>query len=90
MNDITRYWIEKFNLDDITEIDNIDKSNLENLKNFKPIDFKEQIGLHRDGYDADKLENIDIILGGTIQSGGSIRIIQNTRLVVKISEYQLF
>ena len=91
MNDITRYWIEKFNLDDISEIDNIDKLNLENLKNFKPIDFKKQIGLHRDGHDADKLENIDIISGGSVQqSGGSIKIIQNTRLVVKISEYQLF
>ena len=29
-------------------------------------------------------------MGGSIQSGGSIKIIQNTRLVVKISEYQLF
>ena len=29
-------------------------------------------------------------MGGSIQSGGSIKIIQNTRLVVKISECQLF
>ena len=29
-------------------------------------------------------------MGGNIQSGGSIKIIQNTRLVVKISECQLF
>ena len=35
------------------------------------------------------LENIDI-LGGSIQSGGSIKIIQNTRFVVKISECLLF
>ena len=32
MNDITRYWIEKFNLDNISEIDNIDKINLKNFK----------------------------------------------------------
>ena len=29
-------------------------------------------------------------MGGSIQSGGSIKIIQNIRLVVKISECQLF
>ena len=76
--DITNYWIEKFNIDNISEIDDIDKLNLKNLKNFKPIDFKEQIGFHRDGYDGtNDLENIDI-LGGSIQSGGSIKIIQNT------------
>ena len=89
--DITNYWIEKFNIDNISEIDDIDKLNLKNLKNFKPVDFKEQIGLHRDGYDADNLENIDIISGGSVQqSGGSIKIIQNTRLVVKLSECELF
>ena len=36
------------------------------------------------------MENINIISEGTIQSGGSIKIIQNTRFVVKISECQLF
>ena len=33
MNDITRYWIEKFKVDNISEIDNIDKLNLKNFKN---------------------------------------------------------
>ena len=83
--DITNYWIEKFNIDNISEIDDIDKLNLKNLKNLKPIDFEEQIGFHRNGYEADDPENIDI-LGGSIQSGGSIKIIQNTRLVVKLSD----
>ena len=32
MNDITRYWKERFNLDNVSEIDNIDKLNLKNLK----------------------------------------------------------
>ena len=87
--DLTNYWIEKFNIDNISEIDDIDKLNLKNLKNFKPVDFKEQIGFDKNCYDVDNLENIDI-LGGSIQSGGSIKIIQNTRLVVKLSECSLF
>ena len=89
IGDLTNYWIEKFNIDNISEIDDIDKLNLKNLKNFKPVDFKEQIGFDRDCYDVDNLENIDI-LGGSVQSGGSFKIIQNTRLVVKLSECELF
>ena len=89
IRDLTNYWIKKFNIDNISEIDDIDKLNLKNLKNFKPIDFKEQIGFDRDCYDVDNLENIDI-LGGSVQSGGSFKIIQNTRLVVKLSECELF
>ena len=88
IGDLTNYCIEKFNIDNISEIDEIDKLNLENFKNLKPVDFKEQIGFDRNTYD-NNLENIDI-LGGSIQSGGSIKIIQNTRFVVKISECQLF
>ena len=87
--DLTNYWIELFNIDNISEIDDIDKLN---FKNLKPINFEEQIGFNRNGYDGtNDLENIDIISGGSVQqSGGSIKIIQNTRLVVKISECQLF
>ena len=78
MNDITRYWIEKFNLENISETDNIDKLDLKNLLNLKEVSFHEQLGSRRDiGYEADDPENIDIS-GGSIQSGGSIRIIQNT------------
>ena len=92
--DLTNYWIEKFNIDNISEIDDIDdidKLILKNFKNLKPIDFKdkEQIGFDRNTYDCDNLEHIDI-QGSIQQSGGSIKIIQNTRLVVKISECQLF
>ena len=89
MGDITNYWIEKFNIDNISEIDDIDdidKLNLKNFLNLKPIDFDDQIGFCREGYDGtNDLENIDI-LGGSLQSGGSITIIHNTRLAVKISE----
>ena len=90
MNDITRYWIERFNLENISEIDNIEKLNLKNLRNLKPIAFKTQVGIHRDGYQSNDLENNDIIAGGSVQSGGSLKIIQNTRLIVKISECKLF
>ena len=76
MNDRTRYWIEKFNLDNVSEINNIDKLN---LKNLKETSFYDELGSRRDiGYEADDPENIDIL-------GGSIKIIQNTRFVVKIS-----
>ena len=89
--DLTNYWIERFNADNISEIDNIDKLNLKNFKNLKPIDFEHQIGFDREGYDAIDLENINIISEGDIEyDASSIKIIQNTRLVVKMSEVQLF
>ena len=72
--------MEKFNIDNISEIDDIDDLNMKNLKNLKPIDFEDQIGFDRDCYDVDNLENINI-LGGNIQSRGSIKVIQNTRFV---------
>ena len=37
--DLTNFWIEKFNIDNLSEIDNIDKLNLKNLKNLKCFDF---------------------------------------------------
>ena len=56
---LTNYWIEKFNKDNISEIDDIDKLN---LKNLKPIDFKEQIGFDRNTYDGtNDLEYINIL-----------------------------
>ena len=89
--DLINYWIEKFNIDNISEIDDIDKLNLKNLKNLKPIDFEDQIGFDREGYDgANDLENINIISEKFIKYEEAIKIIQNTRLVVRISECQLF
>ena len=88
--DLTNYWIEKFNIDNISEIDNIDKLNFKNFKDLKPINFKEQIGFDRNTYDGtNDLENINI-LGGSIQYEKFIKIIQNTRFVVKIYECVLF
>ena len=90
--DLTNYWIEKFNTDNISEIDNIDNLNLKNFKSLKPINFENQIGFDRNIYEGDNdLENINIISEGTIEyDDGSIKIIQNTRLVLKISECRLF
>ena len=88
--DITNYWIEKFNIDNIFEIENIDKLNSKNFKNLKPIYFEDQIGFDRNIYDADDLENINIISEEFIKYEEPIKIIQNTRLVVKHSECQLF
>ena len=90
--DLTNYWIERFNIDNISEIDNIDKLNLKNFKNLKPIDFEDQIGFDRQGFDGTTdLENITIISEGDIEyDSSSMKIIQNTRLVVKMSEVQLF
>ena len=91
MNDITRYWIEKINVDNIAEIDNVGKLNLKYLKNLKEVSFGKELGSKRDiGYDGtNDSENIDI-LGESIQSGGSIKIMLNARFVVKISECLLF
>ena len=77
--DITNYWIEKFNIDNIFEIENIDKSNSKNFKNLKPIDFEDQIGFDRNTYDADDLENINIISEEFIKYEEPIKIIQNRR-----------
>ena len=64
--------------------------NFKNFKNLKPVDFTEQRGFERETFDGtDDLVNINI-LGGSIQYAGSIKVIQKTRFVVKISECQLF
>ena len=58
--DLTNYWIEKFNIDNISEIDDIDKLNLKSFKNLKPINFEHQIGFDKNTYDGtNDLENID-------------------------------
>ena len=62
---------------------------MKNFKNLKPIDFTDQIGFERDTFDGNNIENIDI-QSSIKQSGSSIKILQNTRFVVKISECQLF
>ena len=89
--DLTNYWIEKFNIDHVNEIDNIDKLKLKNFKNLKQTDFNDIIGFDREGYDGDDPENVNIMSKGDIDYDVSqVRIIQNTRLVIKLSECQSF
>ena len=90
-DDLTNYWIEKFNLDNIHEIDDIEKLNFKNYQDLKVVDFeKPPIGLGEIFEDDNNLENLTIISEGQIEyDDGSIKIIQNTRLVVKISECNL-
>ena len=93
--DLCNFWIEKFNIDNMSEIDNIDKMNLKDFKHLKCFDFD---GAYLDTrpqelYDGtvDDLENINIISEDNIEYDASqMKIIQNTRLLIKMSECNLF
>ena len=64
---------------------------MKNFKNLKTTDFDDTIGFDREGYDGVDPENINIMSTGDIDYDVSqVRIIQNTRLVIKLSECQLF
>ena len=79
----------------MSEIDNIDKLNLKNFKYLKCFDFD---GDYLDArpqelYDGtvDDLENINIISEDNIEYDASeMKIIQNTRLLIKMSQFQIF
>ena len=76
------------------EIDNIEKLNLKNFKNLKVFDFDDLYGRDQDVFDGtpiNDLENINIISEGDIEYDVSqMKIIQNTRLLIKLSECNLF
>ena len=84
--------IEKFDIDDLSEIDNIDKLNLKNLKNLKCFNFDDLYGRNQGVYDGTvDLENINIISEGDIEYDASqMKIIQNTRLLIKMLECVIF
>ena len=65
---------------------------MKNLKNLKCFNFDDMWGFDREGYDGSvDLENINIISEGDIEYDASqMKIIQNTRLLIKMSECQLF
>ena len=93
--DLTNFWIEKFNINNMSEIDNIDKLNLKNFKHLKCFDFDGDYldtRLQELYYGTiDDLENINIISEDNIDYDASqMKIIQNTRLLIKLSECQLF
>ena len=86
---MTNFWIEKFNIGNLSEIDNIDKLNLKNLKSF---DFDGLFGQTQQVFDGTvDLENINIISEGDIEYDiTQMKIIQNTRLLIKMSECDIF
>ena len=88
-DDLTNFWIEKFNIDNMNEIDNIDKLNLKNFKHLKSFDFDNLYGRDRDVFDGTPIdqEQINLISEGDIEYETSqMKIIQNTRLLIKMSE----
>ena len=90
--DLTNFWIEKINIDNLSEIDNIDKLNFKNFKNLKCFHFDDLFGQNQQVYDGTvDLENINIISEGDIEYDASqMKIIQNIRLLIKMSECQIF
>ena len=76
------------------EIDTIDKLNLKNFKNLKCFDFDSNnlYGRPVELYDGTiDLENVNIISEGDIEYDASqMKIIQNTRLLIKMSECDIF
>ncbi len=92
-DDLTNFWIEKFNINNMSEIDNIDKLNLKNFKHLKSFDFDDLYGRDRDVFDGTPIdqEQINIISEGDIEYDASqMKIIQNTRLLIKMSECNIF
>ena len=92
-DDLTNFWIEKFNIGNMNEIDNIDKLNFKNFKNLKCFDFDNLYGRDRDVFDGTPIdqEQINIISEGDIEYDASeMKTIQNTRLLIKLSECNIF
>ena len=78
----------------MNEIDNIDKLNSKNFKNLKCFDFDDDnlYGRAQELFDGTvDPENINIISEGDIEYDASqMKIIQNTRLLIKMSECDIF
>ena len=77
----------------MNEIDNTDKLNLKDFKNLKCFDFDHLYGRDRDVFDGTPTdqEQINIISEDNIEYDASqMKIIQNTRLLIKMSECNIF
>ena len=86
-NDI-KYWVEKYILQNINDIDNIDKLKIKNNRN--DLDLINIGNSEIPNYDAENnLEELNIL---TMREDydSSIMTIQNSRLIVKISECDIF
>ena len=81
------FWIEKYDIDNINDIDNIENLYTANFNDLKSININKQkvptFGGNND------LENVNL-LSSQQGSGNSFKIIQNTRCIFKISEINLF
>ena len=87
--DLTNFWIEKFNIDNMNEINNIDKLNSKNFKHLKCFDFDGDYLDCREQelYDGtvNDLENINIISEDNIEYDASqMRIIQNIYKIIRM------
>ena len=83
-----KYWVEKYILQNINDIDNIDKLELENNRN--DLDLINIQNSEIANYNAeDNLEELNILLIHE-DYDSSIMTIQNSRLIVKISECDIF
>ena len=86
-NDI-KYWVEKYILQNINDIDNIDKLKIKNNRN--DLDLINIGNSEIPNHNAeDNLEELNI-LSMHEDYDSSIMIIQNSRLIVKISECDIF
>ena len=86
-NDI-KYWVEKYILQNISDIDNIDKLKLRNNRN--DLDLINIGNSEIPNYNAeDNLEELNI-LSMHEDYDSSIMTIQNSRLIVEISECDIF
>ena len=61
-DDLTSFWVEKFNIDNMNEIDNIEKLNLKNFKNLKVFEFDNLYGMERNVFDGTSIDQEQINL----------------------------
>ena len=92
-NDAIRYWIEKYNINNINEIDNIENLVLKRkIKDLKPLNTRQEIGYDIISYQgiANGLENINFLADDNSYDKSIATNIQNTKFIVKISKCSLF
>ena len=83
-----KYWIEKYILQNISDIDNIEKLKIQNNRNDLDLINVEESEISNCNAE-DNLEELNI-LSMCEDYDSSIMTIQNSRLIVKISECDIF
>ena len=86
-NDL-KYWVEKYILQNINDIDNIDKLEIKNNRNDLDLINIRNSEIHNCNAE-DNLEELNI-LSMHEDYDSSIMTIQNSRLIVEISECDIF